>query len=349
MWRAGLSLTLAVMLAACRAGTDTGPDMDVILSETPATSLAAYGLFEDAGADHPSTGVIAYDLINPLFTDHAAKYRFVFVPEGQSAQYRTRDAFAFPVGSVLVKTFAYAPDMRRPETAAWKLETRLLIHKQKGWVALPYVWNAEQTEAVYTPIGAKRPVETISPDGVQLSFTYAVPNANQCKTCHQSGHDIKPIGPKARNLNHALPDGSGQLENWAAGNILNALPEDMPGVPLVSDETAPLADRARAYLDINCAHCHKPDGSASNSGLWLEWNETVPIRLGINKHPTAAGRGSGDLIYIIRPGAPEASILAHRLASTEAGIAMPELGRSLEHDEGSALISQWIAAMEAEE
>ena len=111
------------------------------------------------------------------------------------------------------------------------------------------------------------------------------------------------------------------------------------------DAAFPLDARARAYLDVNCGHCHKPDGSASNSGLWLTWGEASPTRLGMLKHPTAAGRGAGELTYVIEPGDPGASILAYRMASTEAGIAMPELGRALEHGEGVALINQWIAEM----
>jgi len=117
-------------------------------------------------------------------------------------------------------------------------------------------------------------------------------------------------------------------------------------MPAAFDVTAPLEDRARAYLDINCAHCHKPTGSASNSGLWLDWQIADPVKWGVGKHPTAAGRGSGNALVVIEPGVPEASILAYRMASDEAGIAMPELGRAVTHEEGVALIAEWIAAME---
>ena len=110
----------------------------------------------------------------------------------------------------------------------------------------------------------------------------------------------------------------------------------------------PLEARARGYLDINCGHCHKPDGSASNSGLWLTLEETSPVRLGLKKHPTAAGRGSGNRRYVVDPGHPEESILAFRMASTEPGIAMPELGRTLPDPVGIDLINQWIAKMETE-
>ncbi|MCF6220225.1 MAG: hypothetical protein L3J65_03855, partial [Robiginitomaculum sp.] len=114
-------------------------------------------------------------------------------------------------------------------------------------------------------------------------------------------------------------------------------------VPPAFDTSFGLNDLARAYLDINCAHCHKPDGSASNSGLMLEWGETDPTRIGIGKRPTAAGRGAGGFLTVIVPGDPDNSIMTFRMNSTKAGIAMPELGRTLEHKQGVALIRKWIA------
>jgi hypothetical protein len=119
-------------------------------------------------------------------------------------------------------------------------------------------------------------------------------------------------------------------------------------MPSWSDIKAGSVDaRARAYLDINCAHCHNPTGSASNSGLVLTWDERDPVKLGIGKRPVAAGRGSGGREVSIAPGQPDQSILLYRLKSLEPGISMPELGRSTEHAEASALIEEWIAKMPA--
>lgn len=336
-----------MLLAACGNGTKTSPDTDVILSETPAPTLAAYGLFEDTGANGPAEGVIAYDLINPLFSDHAIKHRFVYVPAGKKTAWSEQDVLDFPVGTVLVKTFAFAPDMRTPAKGEYKVETRLLIHKADGWAAFPYLWNAEGTEATYVPAGKQVDLSFIDPAGTPLTFKYAVPNKNQCKTCHQTGHDVLPIGPKARNLNHDGPAGINQLSDWQQRGLLEGVPSRPPAVPEVWDTTLPIAGRARAYLDINCAHCHKPDGSASNSGLWLAWTEESPVKLGMGKHPTAAGRGSGGRLVVIDPGHPEQSILSFRMSSDEAGIAMPELGRTLVDDKGVALINEWLASLDA--
>ncbi|MCA6282594.1 MAG: hypothetical protein IM658_02775, partial [Phenylobacterium sp.] len=122
-------------------------------------------------------------------------------------------------------------------------------------------------------------------------------------------------------------------------------PAARPRLAAWDDPRQSLDARARAYLDVNCAHCHSPSGSASNSGLFLTAEETRPSALGVGKPPVAAGRGAGDLAVGIDPGHPERSILAFRMASGEPGVMMPELGRALIHEEGVALISAWIGEM----
>ena len=344
MLRRTALISSLLIFAAC--GGASKPDDAAIQASKPAPLLSDYGFFSDISATIPAEGVIAYDLINPLFSDHAAKHRFVYLPAGTAAEWSDTEAFTFPVGAVLIKTFAFAPDMRTPEADAYNVETRILIHKADGWEAIPYVWNADRTDAVYAPTGKIMDIQFLDPHGVEQSIAYAVPNKNQCKTCHQSGDDVLPIGPKARHLNHEGPYGRNQLADWHTRNILNAVPAFTPQVASVADVKQPLEARARAYLDINCAHCHKPDGSASNSGLWLHTWVDEPVKIGIGKHPTAAGRGSGGRELVIQPGDPDASILSFRMASNEAGVAMPELGRVLSDDEGTALIEAWIASMD---
>ena len=337
---------LALAVAAC--SPEPGPRASVILAADPAPKLSDYGFFASANAGAaPSEGVRPYDLVNALFSDYAAKHRLVYVPKGQSATYNPDTVFDFPVGSALIKTFAFAPDMRDPALNERYIETRVLIHKPEGWVAYPYIWNKEQTEAAYSPVGGRQPIETISPEGKPLTIDYAVPNRNQCKECHSTGDDFVPIGPSARNLNHVGPAGVDQIADWTRRGILTGVPADHPlaELPRAFDASLPLEGRARAYLDINCAHCHNATGSASNSGLYLGWGEQDPTGWGIHKRPTAAGRGSGELSFVIEPGLPDASILTYRMASKEAGVMMPELGRTVIDDRGVALIRDWVASL----
>jgi uncharacterized repeat protein (TIGR03806 family) len=345
-----LALLAALALAACSAPISHAPDDKLILAADPAPKLSDYHLFDNAAATAPSEGVRPYDLVNPLFSDHASKYRYVYVPKGKAAAYDPENAFDFPVGSVLVKTFAFAPDMRTPKVGEHFVETRLLIRKSDGWVAYPYIWNDSQTEAVYAPIGGRKQIETIDETGAKLSINYSVPNKNQCKECHQAAGVFLPIGPKARNLNHVGPAGVNQIADWSAKGILTGAPapDAAPKVPAVFDASADIGLRARAYLDINCAHCHKADGGASNSGLFLGWNETSPRGWGVHKRPTAAGKATGANFYVIEPGHPEQSIMVSRMEAVEPGMRMPELSRSTVDAKGVALIREWITGLKAE-
>jgi len=348
--RRGLVL-LATLLGLGAASPPPGVDLDRVLQADPAPRLSDYRLFLDGTAGRPNAGLVPYVLATPLFTDHSEKSRLVFTPPGRKIGYTATGVLDFPVGAVLVKTFAYPADLRRPDREVRKVETRLLIHKASGWTAQTYVWNAEGTEAVLKRAGTRLPVRFTDLKGVQVDLDYAVPNQNQCKTCHQLEGAVTPIGPKARNLNRevALTGGgqANQLESWHQAGLLEGAPPPTarPRLAAWDDASQPVEARARAYLDVNCGHCHNPSGSASNSGLFLTAEETRPAALGIGKPPVAAGRGAGDLLVGVDPGHPDRSILAYRMASTEPGVMMPELGRTLRHEEGLDLVRAWIRAL----
>lgn len=308
----------------------------VILSDGLPRVLSDYRFFKDAAGWQPNDRVTPYTLNTPLFTDYAAKYRFIYVPEGQQAKAEGDGLLDFPVGSALIKSFGYEIDGKHR-----LLETRVLLHRADGWLALPYVWNEEQTEAKLKVAGARIPVTFTDPSGRERSTSYAVPNKNQCKECHALSETVTPIGPKARNLTH-----DGQLAEFARLGLIDRTPKVEYRVPVWGETSAPLNDSARGYLDVNCAHCHNINGSASNSGLFLTYEEDMPVRFGINKRPVAAGRGSGTHDFDIAPGDPDGSIMIYRLNSLDPGISMPEVGRSIVHDEGVALLSRWIAEME---
>lgn len=343
-------MVLAVLIWAAAPGPALAVDDAVLASPKPPASLSAFGFFEDLPGQKPAAGVLPYDLATPLFSDGALKNRFVYVPAGRSAQYSPSEAFEFPVGSALIKTFSFAADMGRPGEGVRRLETRVLVRQADGWQALAYVWNAGQDDAELKIAGAKIPVSFTGTDGAPVAFTYSVPNKNQCKGCHEVAGALTPIGPKARNLNHdfSYPAGrENQLAAWAKAGLLAGAPEPAFAEKAADwrDRSAPVEARARAWLDVNCAHCHRREGPASNSGLFLTFGETDPVALGIGKRPVAAGRGSGDLAFDIVAGDPEHSILIYRAASTEPGIMMPELGRSLADPEAVALLSEWIAGL----
>ncbi len=310
-------------------------------------TLSEYGFFQGELKNlQPAERVFYYELNAPLFSDYAFKKRFIYLPPGTAIRYHATDVFEFPEGTVIIKNFYYPSDFRRPDEHIRIIETRLLILENGQWKALPYIWNEEQTEAFLDVSGKNLDVSWVHYDGSVRSVNYSIPNMNQCKGCHLRGDKIFPIGPLARQLNKTV-NGIHQLAHLASMGVLKNLPElqQIPQLPDYDDESAPLDARARAWLEVNCAHCHRPDGPAKTSGLHLTTDVTRPFELGIGKPPVAAGRGSGGLHYDIVPGHPEKSILYYRITSTDPGIMMPELGKKLVHEEGVALIREWIASL----
>jgi len=325
------ALLLAAMTTA-HSGTAVS-DMAITASTNPPT-LSAFGFFEGS-ADKPSPTLIPYALRTPLFSDYAEKQRFIHLPAGKKVIADADGKVGFPVGTALIKSFGYAN-----ETGGLKvIETRLLLHRAEGWVALPYVWRADGSDADLRVGGTRVPVSFKKPNGQAMDVSYAVPNKNQCKQCHSSDNVVLPIGPVLQNMIFTNHDSSRELTAMAASLQAEAKWDD--------PRSGTLDQRAQAYLRVNCGHCHAPKGSASNSGLFLDGSARDNTAFGLGKRPVAAGRASGDLDFIIEAGNSQRSILLSRMKSTDPGIAMPELGRGSVHDEGIKLLEDWIAAMKS--
>ncbi len=364
-----LPLLAGLLLAAC--GEAPAP-LYLPQGEDYPEALSAWGMLHRVdGHLQPNAEVLPYDLNTPLFSDYAHKMRTVWMPQGEAAVY-AEARFDYPVGTVLTKTFYYPKDeqgdLLRTNLSVYDpqhgldlkrvrlVETRILLHQRDGWVALPYVWDADQRDAHLEWAGASEAITLVSDTGQALAVDYQVPDANQCAGCHEERHGsgTQPLGPKARHLNKdfAYADGvHNQLVQWQQRGLLKGLPAGLAGVPQNALFGQPragesLEQQARSYLDANCSHCHNPQGPARTSGLLLDPATPFGIRYGRCKQPVAAGKGSGNRLVDIQPGAPDDSILIYRLESLDPSAMMPELGRSTAHAEGVELVRRWIASLE---
>lgn len=329
----------AALALAGAAGlrADIAPQVQQAAVDGPAlpAALSEFGFF--AGSpDRPAASLVPYELGNPLFSDYAEKRRFIHLPAGTALSVDPEGRIAFPVGTALIKSFAYRDTAGTLDT----LETRVLLRRTDGWLALPYVWNEARTDAVLKVAGARMPVAFTDPSGEPHAISYAVPNKNQCKQCHSRNGELSPIGPVWPEMTFPRAGDRERLEATASfpRNGLFALAR-------WDDPTAPLAERAGAYLMANCAHCHSRTGAASNSGLFYDEPVGPHPASGYLKRPVAAGRGSGSFEFIVEPGHPERSILLYRMHSLDPGVAMPEIGRATIHKEGMDLLTRWIAEM----
>jgi uncharacterized repeat protein (TIGR03806 family) len=345
-WTAACALFSLCLLVGC--GRSLHHDVEAHIDAPFPQKLSAWHLFTARSPSlTPNRGVIPYDLNTPLFSDYSDKYRFVWMPPGTSAQYRDDGPFEFPVGTVLAKTFAFPVGAHSTEKL---IETRLLVHSKSGWVALPYVWDEKQTDAALQLVPDPVPVKWTEASGRVHDFTYVIPNANECRECHDNQKVLLPIGPKARNLNRDYAYAGGtenQLEHWARLGYLQGLPAAAarPKAAKWNDpDSGSVTERARAYLDNNCAHCHQPGGQAGYTGVDLRLTQTDLAHMGWCKSPNSAG-AVGALRYDVVPGRPDESILIYRLESTAPKVSMPALGRDVVHEEGVKLLRQWIESL----
>ncbi len=348
----------AVNPPQCSASV-SGINVDALLNAAPCHRLSEYGLFLDPAEprQQPQNPGIAYRLNSSLFSDHARKYRWLFLPttDGvvQPARYSAEGPLAFPVGTVLVKVFTLPSDTAVTEPDSEEIvEVRLLIHRADGWLGLPYRWHTDLGDGYFLGSGDTLS-RTLVHDGLTIDVQYSVPTYGSCRTCHNDNGQMVPIGPKARHLNRLVNTESAltvnQLNWWAEQGLLLGLPDDITHLPLAPDwrnAAARLQDRAKAYLDINCAHCHSDGGAAALSGLRLEYFRTA-IDYSHGVCNSAHGwRGGG---FDIWPGRGDDSSLPLRMELNGAADRMPPLGRSVADSKAVELIRRWIDSLPATE
>lgn len=314
----------------------------------PYATLSEYNMFQGPLADqNPVYGVLPYEPITPLFSDYAHKQRFIWMPDGSQARYVSDGALIdMPVGTILVKTFSY--DDVQPSGQSLVLETRIMIKKETEWVFADYIWNEAQDEANFSLDGAFKEVTWLQ-NGTEKFVNYRIPSQSECFTCHKSIDVNTPIGVRAQNLNgdYDFADGTqNQLQKWIEmGYLEDNLPASINTIVAWDDPSQPLDLRVRSYLDINCASCHRDGGHCDYRPLRLAFDESGdPNNLGICVDPDTPVVGFEDP-KVIDPGDPENSIMFFRMETINEEYRMPLIGRSLQHEEGVALIEEYINSL----
>lgn len=345
-------LSLFVILAGCNSSRNPGT-VHLDASAAPSEYLSEYGFFSGKLKQlQPSAGVISYRLINTMFSDHAQKRSFVYVPKGKAVETDSLGNFNFPTGSCLINCLYYPVDERDSSGEIELLETQLLIKAETEWKAASYIWNEEQTEAQLDVVGDIKKITWTDKGGSKRTVDYVIAGKNQCKSCHNVNGRLAPIGVSATGLNcNVVADGkeTHQLNYWKQEGLLTSTFQKKETDYINwKDNKEPLEKRVRAYLHINCAYCHSAEGPGKMSGLHLNYDNRNMETYGVCKSPPSAGKGSCNLKYDIVPGKPGESILVCRMASTDLETKMPELGRTTTDNEGVALVIQWISEMKGD-
>ncbi|MGB7450247.1 MAG: PKD domain-containing protein, partial [Ornithinimicrobium sp.] len=327
--------------------------------------LSDTNAFSDLGSLTVTDGFLPYDMIDPFWSDGAYKKRWMAIPNdgthdtpGERIKFSEDGVWEFPVGSVIIKHFDYPVDENDP-TVTRKVETRFSIKKSDGgFYYLTYKWRADQSDAdlIDMATGDNAAITVATVGGGSRTVDWRYPSTNECLNCHNEASQ-GTLGPRTRYLNSDY-DYSSHTSTGQTGNQLVTLSylgildtdindTDTPGFlthTSIDDTSASIEDRARSYLDLNCAYCHRPaNGLRPNFDLRLinTLEETGLLTAGINEPIEAMGDGQ----RILDPGNAERSQLYHRVNSTTPGIMMPPLAKGRVDERGVALLKEWIDGM----
>jgi len=303
------------------AGSSSGGTIPTLLSDTGCVNAANPAL--------PSSGLIPYAPNAPFFSDNAVKSRWLALPNGQQITVGGNNDFDFPNRSVLVKNFSLGGEL---------VETRLFMrHTDGNWAGYTYEWNAQQTDATRV-IGGK----TVQVNGQTWEF----PSEAQCLQCHNNGAG-RTLGLEIGQLNgDLLYPATGRTANQlttlnSIATLTPALTQPPAQLAVIPDPagSAPLGQRARAYLHTNCGYCHRPGGNAQGN-MDLRYTTALNATNACNITPTFGDLGITDP-RIIAPGSAARSVLVERMDRTGTD-AMPPLARHAIDTAGVTLISTWI-------
>jgi uncharacterized repeat protein (TIGR03806 family) len=289
--------------------------------------LSEYELFEGKMSDlKPAKGTETYELTSHLFVDYSEKDRLIRIPPGTKIIDNGNGLPAFPDGTILVKTFFYFKDKSKPALGKNIIETRLMIKSNSIWNYGTYIWNDKQTDAVLSV--EEKDVRVPYKNGDEDNIFFHIPSNEQCAECHKSKNIDIPIGPKLRNMNfNVFRNGEkiNQLEYFQEiGWLEKVNVASITAMPNWEDTNLPIETRVRAYMDMNCAHCHNPKGSAFYKKKVNFEYETPFNATGIQLK--------------------KAEILK-RIFSDDEERRMPNLGTSIHHVEGNNMLKQYLISL----
>jgi uncharacterized repeat protein (TIGR03806 family) len=308
----------------------------------PPEQLSDTGVFEDVASLTPAPGLVEYDVNHALWSDRARKRRWLALPAGEEIGFAATGAWSYPVGTAFVKHFELElsrGDFRR-------LETRVLLLQEPGWVGYTYRWNDEQTEAFLLE-GALDEDFAVSLPGLPSLQTWHYPGPTECLGCHTNAGG-RVLGGRTDQLNrtfdYAAYGGAvvEQLVAWSCGGLLDAVIDDASVHQRLAALDAPAVpnyERARSHLASNCSFCHQPAAPAPGD-LDLRYETAVDATNLLGVAPSEGDLGLADPLRV-DPGDRGNSILWQRMASQDPAVRMAA-GTRIPHDLALDVLGDWI-------
>ena len=329
------------------------PEIPVV---DPPPLLSQTGAFANVATLTPAAGVVPYAVNAPLWSDRAAKQRWMAIPNdgthnsaAEKIIFKPEGNWKFPVGTVFIKHFELPVDDANP-TVHRRLETRFYVIPTSGEpFGFTYKWRADHSDADLMPAGLDEPIEIATVGGGTRQETWTYPGRSDCRFCHNGNADyILGVKPWQLNRDMTYPltgRTANQLETLGAvGWFDNSYDADLIPWMLQSrnlaETSASLTDRVRSYLDSNCSQCHQPGGVRA----FFDARLTTPLENQGLIHGELETNYGDDLNRVIRPGDPARSIMLLRMGDL-ASIKMPPIAKHIVDQPAIQLFTDWINSL----
>jgi hypothetical protein len=344
-WGSCLLAGAMLLLAAAAFGADQARSQ--VRLDAPPRTLSETALYADPDAFVVDPDNLEFSPQYPLWTDGAAKSRWIWLPPGAAIDGSDPDAWTFPVGTRFWKEFSFG---------GRRVETRYMELTADGqWLYAVYEWTPDGREAVLVPEAGRR---NAFPLGEGRS--HAIPSTLDCKVCHRGG-PAEVLGFSALQLSPLRDPAALHAETGSASGvdldylIGNGLIEgfDKWSHPAPMIEAASETERVLlGYMHGNCGHCHNSRASLANLGLFLREEllsgSDAMLETMVGQPVTKSAPGqAADAVLRIDPGHPERSAVFDRMSSRYPALQMPPLGTALVDEQVLALLRRWIIELEA--
>jgi glucose/arabinose dehydrogenase/mono/diheme cytochrome c family protein len=304
-------------------------------------------LFTRPSERSPASSVLPYAVNHPAWNDHALSRHWFVMPDLTSRIEGTRDGnWSFPAGMIWVQHLDLETERGNPQTAR-PIETRLLVKNEAGAYGVSYRWNDSGTEATLVPESGAEAQITVSEQGVSRSQTWRFPGQAECVMCHNPNAGFA-LSFNTRQLNReSILKGfpGNQLDLLSQHGLLAGISQPASAEPkhsASSDSSAPIAERSRSYLAVNCANCHQPGGLSPTP-----WNLRPEIALEQTGliNGLVINHGGNTARRIIAPGDSAHSQILTRMTASEGFLRMPLVGTRETDTRAVDLLKQWILSL----
>ncbi len=320
--------------------------------------LSATGTYADLLNRVPSAGLLPYSPNTILWSDGATKSRYMALPNivspivpSEQIGFAPTGQWTFPSGTVFVKNFDLVVNTTNASIPLRRLETRLLVRDTNGSVyGVTYKWRPDNSDADLLTNSLTEAISITNASGVTTQNWY-YPSPADCLTCHTpvAGY---VLGVNTRQLNGAnFYPATGVSDNQL--RTMNHLGMFNPAfdeaaiaayeyMSAITNTGASLAQRARSYLDANCAQCHQPGGTGPTFDARYDTPLTNQNIIGVLAAKANFGYNNVD---IVSPHDIWRSAIYQRINTVDPTIKMPPLARNIIDTNAVDVFTDWINSL----